>query len=80
VIDLSKFDANTQRNGNQKFHFEGRGPLEGKSPGELVYQLYGSKPSAQHTIILADTNGDADFDIRIVLKGHHQLEAGDFIL
>ena len=79
VIDLSALDANSKKAGNQAFHFEGRDQLS-HSRGELVYEFYGSKPSARHTIILGDTDGNGEFDFRIVLKGHHHLEASDFIL
>jgi hypothetical protein len=79
VIDLSALDANSRISGNQKFRFEDEAELSG-SPGELVYEFYGSKPAARHTIILGDVNGDRDFDVRIVLKGHHKLDADDFIL
>jgi Ca2+-binding RTX toxin-like protein len=79
VIDLSAIDANSKKDGDQKFHFEGEGDLSG-SRGELVYQFYGTKASARHTIILGDTNGDSDYDLLIVLKGHHDLHKGDFIL
>ena len=78
-IDLSAIDANTHKDGNQKFHFEGQQDLSG-SRGELVYELYGSKPSARHTIVMGDVNGDGDYDFLIVLKGHHTLHASDFIL
>ena len=60
-------------------HFEGKQDLSG-SRGELVYELYGSKPSARHTIVKGDVNGDGDYDFLIVLKGHHALHASDFIL
>ncbi len=79
VIDLSALDANSKKSGNQAFHFEGEGGFSG-SRGELVYEFYGTKPAARHTIIKGDTNGDGDFDFRIVLKGHHHLDANDFIL
>jgi Ca2+-binding RTX toxin-like protein len=79
TIDLSAIDANTHRHGNQKFHFEGRGDLNG-SRGELVYEFYGNKAAARHTIVKGDTNGDGAYDLVIVLKGHHHLDAGDFIL
>lgn len=78
-IDLSAIDANTHREGNQKFHFEGRQGLS-DSRGELVYELYGTKASARHTIVKGDVNGDGDYDFLIVLKGHHHLDAADFIL
>jgi Ca2+-binding RTX toxin-like protein len=84
VIDLSALDANSKRSGNQAFRFEGESVPEGDGElnraGDLVYQLYGTKPSARHTIVLGDTNGDGNYDFRIVLKGHHHLEASDFIL
>jgi Ca2+-binding RTX toxin-like protein len=78
VIDLSAIDANSHRNGNQKFHFEGRDELS-HSRGELVYELYGRKATG-YTIVMGDTNGDGAFDFRVVLKGHHTLHSGDFIL
>ncbi|MBN9348414.1 MAG: autotransporter-associated beta strand repeat-containing protein [Devosia sp.] len=79
VIDLSAIDANTKKAGNQAFHFEGKGKLS-DSRGELVYEFYGTKASARYTIISGDTNGDGNFDFRIVLKGHHHLDTSDFIL
>ena len=75
TIDLSAIDANTHKDGNQKFHFEGEGTLSG-SRGELVYQFYGKS----HSVILGDTNGDSDYDLLIVLKGHHHLDKSDFVL
>jgi CSLREA domain-containing protein len=79
VIDLSALDANSRKSGDQAFRFMGDAELS-RSAGELVYEFYGSKPAARHTIIMGDTNGDGSFDFRIVLKGHHELDAGDFIL
>ena len=84
VIDLSALDANSKKHGNQAFHFEGESVPEGDGQlskrGDLVYQLYGTKPAARHTIVMGDTNGDGNYDFKIVLKGHHHLEASDFIL
>lgn len=84
VIDLSALDANSRKHGNQGFNFEGESVPEGDGQlnraGDLVYQLYGSKPAARHTVVMGDTNGDGNYDFKIVLKGHHHLEASDFIL
>jgi Ca2+-binding RTX toxin-like protein len=78
-IDLSALDANTHRNGNQAFHFEGRDNLS-RSRGELVYRFGEDGDGDRATVILGDTNGDGRSDFRIVLKGHHDLHASDFIL
>lgn len=84
MIDLSALDANSKKHGNQAFHFEGESVPEGDGQlserGDLVYQLYGTKPAARHTIVMGDTTGDGNYDFKIVLKGHHHLEASDFIL
>ena len=84
VIDLSALDANSRKHGNQAFDFEGESVPEGDGQlnraGDLVYQLYGSKAAARHTIVMGDTNGDGNYDFKIVLKGHHHLEASDLIL
>jgi VCBS repeat-containing protein len=79
IINLSGLDANTKLGGNQAFHFAGQERLS-RSAGELVYSFYGTKPAAYHTIISGDTDGDGVRDFRIVLKGHHHLDASDFIL
>jgi hypothetical protein len=42
TIDLSAIDANTHRNGNQKFHFEGIGPAhrgQGDTDGDGAYDV-----------------------------------------
>jgi Ca2+-binding RTX toxin-like protein len=79
TIDLHAIDANTHRHGNQAFHFEGRDGLS-HSRGELVYRFGEDGAGDRATVILGDTNGDGSADFRIVLKGHHTLHAGDFIL
>ena len=79
VIDLSSLDADSGRGGNQAFAFAGDGKVA-DNPHAVVYRLYGSRPVAQHTIVLGDTDADGVYDFKIVLKGHHHLEASDFIL
>lgn len=79
TIDLSAMDANSRERGNQAFHFEGTSPLS-KSRGELVYELRGSDAATAHTVIKGDTNGDGRSDFTILLTGHHQLTADDFVL
>ncbi len=79
IIDLSGVDANSRLGGNQAFHFEGQAPLT-KSRGELVYEWRGATPDTFQTVIKADTNGDGRSDFTIILTGHHQLTAADFVL
>lgn len=75
VIDLSAIDANTRRDGDQAFHFEGHDRLS-RSRGELVYRFGQDGDGDRATII----TGDANADFRIVLKGYLALDASDFIL
>lgn len=62
-IDVSAIDAKTGKNGNQKFSFIGTKGFSGKK-GELRL-----KKSGADLIVQGDTNGDAQPDFEIVLKG-----------
>lgn len=73
-IDLSGIDANSTLAGNQAFIFIGDQGLSGTA-GELRLGYNNG-----NTIIAGDLNGDDDADFTIVLTGHHELVAGDFIL
>jgi serralysin len=69
LIDLRGIDANTKKDGNQKFKFIGDDKFS-KTPGELRFD---------DMTVQGDVNGDgrADFEIRVKLD---KLSAGDFIL
>ena len=73
-IDLSDLDANVRKAGNGKFKFIGEKDFSDRA-GELRFEEQGKK-----TIITADLNGNGTADLKIVLDGHHNLTAGDFIL
>ena len=79
-IDLHALDANSRKAGNQAFHFDGLTDRT-SSPGELTYEFDTPRFSSTiYTVIKGDTNGDGNFDFRIVLNGRHHLDASDFIL
>lgn len=73
-IDLSDIDANTGRNGDQKFDFIGTNDFSGKA-GELRYEKKGGT-----TWIEADIDGDGKAEMEIALAGSISLKAGDFLL
>ncbi|MEO7221311.1 MAG: M10 family metallopeptidase C-terminal domain-containing protein, partial [Devosia sp.] len=73
-IDVSAIDANGKASGNTKFHFIGERNFSDKK-GELAIDH-----TAKSTIILADIDGNGHADIKIVLAGHLNMTAGDFIL
>lgn len=73
-IDLSLIDANGNLPGDQAFTFIGDQGFSGTA-GELRLGYNNG-----NTIVAGDLNGDDDADFTIVLTGHHELVAGDFIL
>ena len=74
-IDLSDIDANTKKNGIQKFHFIGIQNFHHKV-GELHYV----KQLHNHVFVEGDVNGDGRADFRIDVHGTNHLTAHDFIL
>jgi hypothetical protein len=72
AIDLSRWDANSNRGGNQDFDFIGKQNFHGEA-GELRYI---NKNGA--TWIQGDTDGDRKVDLMIRLDGVIKLNAGDF--
>lgn len=74
IIDLSPWDANAKKGGNQAFDFIGGEKFHGKA-GELRYVIDGND-----TWIQADTNGDRKADLTIHLDGAIALVASDFDL
>lgn len=73
-IDLRLIDANADRAGNQRFHFIGNHAFDGKA-GELDAVALGGK-----TLVRADVDGDRTADFSLLLGGHHDLHANDFLL
>lgn len=73
-IDLSSIDANPYLAGDQAFTFIGDDGFSGTA-GELRINHNNGT-----TIVAGDIDGDDDADFAIVLTGHHELVAGDFIL
>jgi Ca2+-binding RTX toxin-like protein len=74
IIDLSAIDANSTRNGDQKFKFIGSNAFTGHA-GEL-HATY----SDGDTYITGDTNGDRRLDFALHLTGHVDLTADYFQL
>ena len=79
-IDLSAFDANTHKGGNQAFHFIGLNAF-GHASGELHYVRL-NRPGTAHdiTIVEGDVNGDGRADFQIELTGLKTLTKVDFVL
>jgi len=73
-IDLRSVDANSLIDGNQAFAFIGRAHFH-HTAGELRLVL-----GTHETTVFGDTDGDGIADFRIVLDGHINLQAGDFVL
>ncbi len=73
-IEISRFDADTTRGGNQAFSFAGGAGLTGVA-GQLAYRLEGG-----NTIVEADFDGDGQADFEIELTGIMSLSADDFLL
>ena len=73
-IDLSEVDANRLVGGDQAFTFIGLDHFH-QIAGELRL-VFG----ATATSLLGDTDGDGNADFRIVLTGHINVHAGDFVL
>ncbi|MHC2017818.1 calcium-binding protein [Methylobacterium sp. CM6247] len=73
-IDLSAIDANGAQDGNQSFDFVGTDAFSGEA-GELRMKFGGG-----NTLIQGDTNGDGGADFAVLLKGHHVLDSGSFIV
>lgn len=73
-IDLSAFDANTVKTGEQDFSFIGTQKFH-KVAGELRYEKSGGD-----TFIYGDIDGNGKADFKIVLDTSMSLLKGDFIL
>lgn len=73
-IVLSSMDANVNLANHQGFVFIGDDGFSGTA-GELRIGYNNG-----NTIVSGDTDGDDDANFVIVLTGHHELVAGDFIL
>ncbi|MBJ7410451.1 MAG: hypothetical protein JHD15_08820 [Phenylobacterium sp.] len=78
-IDLSGIDANWNRDGNQAFHFIGRGQFSGQA-GELRYSNLVIDGVAYLTDIYADVDGDRQPDFYLSINGGLSMYASDFIL
>lgn len=74
LIDLSGWDANSKKGGDQDFKFIGTADFHGKA-GELRYTK-----TKSDTWIEGDTNGDGKADFLIRLDDPFKLKAGDFEL
>jgi VCBS repeat-containing protein len=76
LIDLSVIDANVNEPGNQAFTFIGSDPFT-KQPGQLRFDQLGPMATVQ-----GDTDGDgnADFELQLVILDSHPLSAADFVL
>ena len=74
IIDLSPWDANSRKSGNQEFDFIGTKKFHGEA-GELRYVIDDGT-----TWIQADTNGDKKADLMLRLDGSITLVEGDFSL
>ncbi len=73
-IDLSGIDANQGRSGQQDFRFIGSNWLSKAADlGIYIDQAH------DKTYVQASTDGDADFEVSIVLDGVHHLTASDFL-
>jgi Ca2+-binding RTX toxin-like protein len=73
-IILRSIDADTNVIGDQQFSFKGQAGFHNVA-GELRYQRSGSD-----TLISGDIDGDGVADFAIVVNGHINFQAGDFIL
>lgn len=74
IIDLSPWDANAKKGGNQAFDFIDGDKFHGKA-GELRFVIDGND-----TWVQGDTNGDRKADFMIHLEGAIALDASDFDL
>jgi Ca2+-binding RTX toxin-like protein len=73
-IDLRTIDANTDRSGNNSFHFIGSNAFS-DTAGELRIRDSGS-----HIIVQGDVNGDGRSDFEILVRNVDTLSRGDFVL
>ncbi len=71
IIDLSKIDANTERNGNNKFTWIDGDSFSGHA-GELRYSKSG--------VLSGDVDGDRRADFSIEIGNDHDLNRDHFIL
>lgn len=78
-IDLSHIDGNGVAAGHAFSFLATEGAAFTHHAGELKWSQTGTGSSAR-TIIEGDVNGDAAADLKIVLSGHHDLTASDFLL
>lgn len=78
-IDLSGIDANTQRRGDQHFHFVGEAGFSGKA-GELHFVITDEAEMVNdRTLVEGDVNGDRIADFQIEVTGLHHLGCDDFV-
>lgn len=75
-IDLSAFDANRTRAGDQAFEFRGMRNLQDGDVGQV---RIGGGPN-NSVIVAVDVNADGIGDMHILVEGVGQLNASDFIL
>ena len=79
-LDVSAFDANSKKAGNQAFKFIGTHDFDGHA-GEVHYTRF-NNPGTKHdvTLVEGDVNGDGHADFQIQLAGLRILSKGDFVL
>jgi Ca2+-binding RTX toxin-like protein len=75
VIDLSAWDANTKKNGNQSFVF-----IDDQGFHNKAGELRAFVDSNGDTLVLGDTNGDGRADLAILLEGSIALARASFDL
>nr|WP_284739293.1 M10 family metallopeptidase C-terminal domain-containing protein [Rhizobium sp. CG5] len=78
-IDLSHIDGTGQAAGYAFSFLATEGAAFTRHAGELKWSQTGTGSNAR-TIIEGDVNGDAAADLKIILIGHHDLTASDFLL
>ncbi len=73
-IEISRFDADATRGGNQAFTFIGNDPFSNR-PGELRYGVEDG-----FIVVQGDLTGGGAPDFDIELRGTPSVDAGDFLL
>lgn len=76
-IDVSGIDANNGTSGNQAFTLVSAATLSG--PAQLIV-THETRADGDYTVVQGSVDGDASAELRLSIKGNHNLTSSDFNL
>ncbi len=76
-IDLSGIDANNGSGGNQSFTLVAASTLSGAAQLVVTHE---TREDGDYTIVQGSVDGDGGAELRLSIKGNHNLTGSDFNL